>query len=619
MSEELLRAVIKLFAIVARERITDAERENISEFLLVHLNQESVGHYLRLFDKYVAEYKVEKKSGLDVDDETLVFVDEWSNIIKISKEVNKSLTITQKLILVIKIIELIYSGGEISERQENLMFYIAEALKLSKNQLDSLRGFVTGEDYEDLSTEDMLIIDEGSGQSAVAGPVMTAKNLTGIIAILRIPDIETYFIKYLGISTLYLNGIPFRSRTIDMFPTGSTIRGNKIKTIYYSDVINRFLMSEEMSRVTFSAEHIFYHFRSGKAGLQNIHFSEEGGKLIGLMGASGSGKSTLLNVLNGSERPSSGRVIINGVNVHDEPEKMEGVVGFVPQDDLLIAELTVFENLNFAAKLTFKDNTKEENAVLVGRILQSLGLSETAHLKVGSAFDKTISGGQRKRLNIALELLREPAVLFVDEPTSGLSSRDSENIMDLLKELSFKGKMIFVVIHQPSSDIFKMFDSLLILDAGGLEIYYGNPVEAVVYFKEIINAANKTQGGCPECGNINPEQVFDIIETRIVNEYGRLTQVRKVSPGQWYQYFKDNIKLPKIKHSREPLEVTQKIPGKLRQAGVFFHRDVKSKLSNKQYLAITLMEAPFLAFFMAYMVRYYATLNVDEPVYSFFK
>ncbi|MDZ7650148.1 MAG: hypothetical protein U5K54_25140 [Cytophagales bacterium] len=110
-------------------------------------------------------------------------------------------------------------------------------------------------------------------------------------------------------------------------------------------------------------------------------------------------------------------------------------------------------------------------------------------------------------MNIGLELLREPTVLFVDEPTSGLSSRDSENIMDLLKELSLRGKnAIFVVIHQPSSDIFKMFDTLIILDVGGFQIYYGNPVESVNYFQDIINAANKTPGACPECGNINPEQ-----------------------------------------------------------------------------------------------------------------
>src|SRR5690606_37239364 len=115
--------------------------------------------------------------------------------------------------------------------------------------------------------------------------------------------------------------------------------------------------------------------------------------------------------------------------------------------------------LYYAAKLCFGNYTEKQIVELTVRVLMVLGLSEIRDLKVGSPLQKTISGGQRKRLNIGLELLREPAILFVDEPTSGLSSRDSENIMDLLKELSLRGKMVFVVIHQPSSDIFKMFDT----------------------------------------------------------------------------------------------------------------------------------------------------------------
>ncbi len=246
-------------------------------------------------------------------------------------------------------------------------------------------------------------------------------------------------------------------------------------------------------------------------------------------------------MLNGTEKPSSGRVLINGIDIHENPNEVQGIIGYVPQDDLLIEDLTVFENLYYAAKLCFGHYTEKQIIELVMRVLMNLGLTEIRELKVGSPLQKTISGGQRKRLNIALELLREPTILFVDEPTSGLSSRDSENIMDLLKELALRGKMVFVVIHQPSSDIFKMFDNLIIMDVGGFQIYYGNPVEAVIYFHEIIHAANKTPGPCPECGNINPEQIFSIIETKIVNEYGRLTNTRKISPGQWYQYFKQKI------------------------------------------------------------------------------
>lgn len=617
MSEELLKAIIQLFAIVAKERITEDERSNIKEFLGLHLNQELTRYYLNLFDDFC---KTANRSAVDtnLDEDTLQFVDDWSQIMQIAKKVNQALTMPQKAVLVIKIIELVYADGSISERQENLIFYIGEALKIPNKDLRAMRQFVVGQDIEELASKNILVIDEGSDDFEYPGPRVIAKKLTGLVAILRLQEIETYLIKYLGISTLYLNSVALKSRKIDVFPTGSTIRGNKIDTIYYSDVVGKFLVEEVENEVSFVAEHIFYHFKSGRAGLQNITISEKGGKLIGVMGASGSGKSTLMNVLNGAERPSSGRVLINGIDVHDQEKEIRGVVGFIPQDDLLMEDLTVFENLYYAARLCFGHLSKHEIALIVEKVLLSLGISETRNLKVGSPLQKTISGGQRKRLNIGLELLREPTILFVDEPTSGLSSRDSENIMDLLKELALRGKMIFVVIHQPSSDIFKMFDTLIILDVGGFQIYYGNPVESMAYFQEIVNAANKTPGACPECGNINPEKIFSIIETRVVNEFGRFTHTRKISPGQWYQYFKQKIKIPKVSPSHDPIPGTLHLPNWLKQFSIFVKRDVLSKLANKQYLAINFSIAPVLALFISYFVRYYEFVGVENPQYTFY-
>lgn len=140
---------------------------------------------------------------------------------------------------------------------------------------------------------------------------------------------------------------------------------------------------------------------------------------------------------------------------------------------------------------------------------------------MGSPIHKYISGGQRKRLNIALELIREPAVLFLDEPTSGLSSSDSEKVINLLKEQTYKGKLIVVNIHQPSSDIFKLFDRLWILDRGGYPVYDGNPIEAVTYFKRAANYADAEVSTCSLCGNVNPEIILNIIDEKALDDSGK--------------------------------------------------------------------------------------------------
>jgi ABC transport system ATP-binding/permease protein len=251
----------------------------------------------------------------------------------------------------------------------------------------------------------------------------------------------------------------------------------------------------------------------------------------------------------------------------------------------------------------------------VDKTLANLGLLEIKHIKVGNVLDKKISGGQRKRLNIALELIREPSVLFVDEPTSGLSSRDSENVIDLLKELSLKGKLIFTVIHQPSSDIYKMFDKVFILDTGGYPIYYGNPIEAVIHFKKVSNQINSEKGQCNECGNVNPEQIFNIIEAKVVDEYGQETANRKIKPTEWFAHYTKISKRDSIQHYNSAPPKSLHIPNVIKQWLVFTTRDVLSKLSNKQYLIINFLEAPVLALVLAFIIRYIA--NPDSDTYIF--
>ena len=339
------------------------------------------------------------------------------------------------------------------------------------------------------------------------------------------------------------------------------------------------------------------------------------------MGGSGTGKTTLLSLLNGSMKPQEGTITINGHDI-SEPEAKD-LIGYVPQDDLLIEELTVYQNLWFTAKLCFEGMAEEELDRRVMKTLKDLGLDAVKDLKAGSAINKYISGGQRKRLNIALELIREPAVLFLDEPTSGLSSADTEKVINLLKEQTLKGKLIIVNIHQPSSDVYKLFDRLWLLDRGGYPVFDGNPIDAITYFKEAAHYADAETSACPMCGNVNPEIVLNIIDEKTLNSNGEISDERKMTPQEWHElYLKNRPELPAPAVSNVPSS-DQKKPGVLKQFAIFLHRNFKTKITNVQYLCITLLQAPLLAVVCAFLTRYappegYSVMDNKNLVSYFF-
>lgn len=613
MSERILHALMQLFAIIARvdeikedstaTEITSSKgRKIVKLFLGQELNAELVKEYLNVFDEFLNTHQGIKKRKDGKKKRTSV---NSVKILRICSEINSELTQRQKIIVLVRIIEFIQANDNITEQELEFVSTVGEAFNVAAEEYDSIYRFVEASKNTLLDiTNVMYLVPELTDRWKLAKQY-AIDGLDSPLGILRIESVNLFFFRYLGSEQVTLNGQVVPNNRQHIFTPGSSIRTPKIQTIYYSDIISQFLSDDNSDKITFKVNDVVYKFPNGAIGLHPINFQENSGGLIGIMGGSGAGKSTLLNVLNGNYKPTEGSVTINDIDIHQDNDKVEGVIGFVSQDDLLIEELTVFQNLFYNAKLCFKDLNDRQIARRVIAMLHSIGLYESKDLKVGNPLEKTISGGQRKRLNISLELIREPSVLFVDEPTSGLSSRDSENIMDLLKELALKGKLVFVVIHQPSSDIFKMFDRLFLLDQGGYPIFYGNPVDSIVHFKTIINHANNEERECPTCGNVNPEQIFNIIEAKVVDEFGNQTSKRKINPKEWNEKHLEFRNIEEKEEITEKPKITHKIPGLFKQFKVYFIRDILSKLTNKQYILINTLEAPLLALILSFFVKFF--------------
>jgi ABC-type multidrug transport system ATPase subunit len=319
-------------------------------------------------------------------------------------------------------------------------------------------------------------------------------------------------------------------------------------------------------------------------------------------------------LLHGKIKPTSGNIFINGYDINEDAEELKGLIGFVPQDDMLIEELTVYQNLYYNARLCFGDYNEEQLKNTVQKVLQDLDLYDIKDLQVGDLMNKKVSGGQRKRLNIGLELMREPVVLFIDEPTSGLSSFDSEKVMILLRNQSLSGKLVFAIIHQPSSDIIKMFDRLWILDKGGYMIYDGDPVEALVYFKTETSQANAAESECPNCGNVETDNILHIIEVKVIDNSGYPGKERQISPKEWYEKYKKKM-MPVLveKPSKSVVPPSNfRVPKKTDQIRTFIRRNITRKFADRQYMTINLIEAPLLAFILGYISKF-----SQNGVYSF--
>ena len=374
---------------------------------------------------------------------------------------------------------------------------------------------------------------------------------------------------------------------------------------------------------------VTHRFSNGEIGLEGISFGITRGELVCVMGASGSGKSTLLSVLAGQLQPSSGQVFLNGQSLYPNLDTLKRYISHIPQEDAFDEHLTIGENLQFAAAMRSPHLSRRDRMRRLEGKLVELGLGERRDAVVGSATKKMLSGGERKRLNIGLDMIGLSDVYLFDEPTSGLSSKDSEHVIEIIRGMAHN-KIIIVTIHQPSSKLFQMFHKAILLDKGGRLVFFGTPTDMLRYFAE---AEHQHQfgaelGACPSCGTTRPEFIFDVLETPLrdlsgdiiyeENNRGQLVATRRYSPDFWrdkYEAFRLIQDVKQVSLRREPVVPLPAAPAQKKRLPFRWHdewtqfrtllrRSFVSKLRNRANLVITIGVAPVLALLIATILRY---------------
>ncbi|MDF1740741.1 MAG: ATP-binding cassette domain-containing protein [Verrucomicrobiales bacterium] len=371
------------------------------------------------------------------------------------------------------------------------------------------------------------------------------------------------------------------------------------------------------------------------SALDGISFSIQRGEMVCVMGPSGCGKSTLLKAVGGQLKPRSGRIDLNGVDLYTAHDDLKSYIALIPQDETFDPLLTVEENLDTAAAIRAPHFPIAERRRRVDSKLIELGLNEIRHRLAGDQETKSLSGGQRRRLNAGMDMIGIADIYLFDEPTSGLSSKDSEHVLETIRGLTHN-KITLVSIHQPSSRLFQMFDKAILLDNGGKLAFFGTPTQMLEYFQEaqaqegIFTNPISPDADLESNLAMTPDFIFDVLETPLRDLGGdviferdardNLIPARRFNASFWSDRFQTHRLLEEVNVREIATESSQTAsiqktpqvaPRKLRHDWVRFANQFKraffSKLRNRANLATTLLEAPALAILIGMVMRYSET------------
>ncbi|MZP55358.1 MAG: ATP-binding cassette domain-containing protein, partial [Bacteroidales bacterium] len=403
MRESVLLALIHIFAIVSTVNplgITSRGKKILRSYLRRYLNRELEEEYYALFENnlefYSNELKSVDKSQLADEDSLISF-----QITNICRQIKKGLFIEERMLVFLQLMEFAYEDGQVSEQEKTIIDIVVRTFNIPKKEYNNAAAFMVGRNFDDIATDCVLIIESDNPDLSGAGIYknyekwrhIRIKGFKGLIIVLYIESTGTLLFTYDGPLTLYFKGRDIIACRPYLLERGVNIKGVGIDPIYYSRIYKKFVSRGFSDKVVFEGHDVEYLFKNSDNGVRKMNFRVESGNLIGIMGGSGVGKSTLLNLLHGKWKPTTGNIYINGYDINAESEEIKGLIGYVPQDDMLIEELTVYQNLFYNARLCFGDYTIEQINNTVEKVLIDLDLLEIKDLQVGDVLNKKVSGG----------------------------------------------------------------------------------------------------------------------------------------------------------------------------------------------------------------------------------
>jgi ABC-type multidrug transport system ATPase subunit len=554
------------------------------------------------------------------------------------RDAQQNLYLRERFLIILALLEFseFYLPGNTSINNE--IERLAENLNLGKSDFSDAYNFIT-ENLDDRNPNLLVLEEDQHIEDMLEGTWVEEYNQEtkqqenrDIFQRIRGKLIFRYFsrfnllvFRHEGDEKLLVNSKVVHPRYFYSLDRNDQVCFEGLYPIYSEEIFRHFKLAGNSLRIILKARDLAFSYSDSENTVKPFSIAEESGRLIGIIGNNGVGKSTILKLIAGHLKPSQGNIYINDTDLIKENFKLQTVIGFVSHEDMIFSELSIYENLLFQAQLSLGNLSRTQISERVEDVIRKFGMQELRDVRAKDLSSRNFSMYMRKCINIGFEMLRNPLILCLDEPLTGLSYTDAKRLMNLLKEEVYSGKLVVMTVHLPTLEIYRFYDRILIIDYDGHMIYSGEPGNAYSYFNKTGLIPYHLREKDPD--EVSPEEIINLIETRKIGSDGRISNERLIKPEVWYNVFRMKSEQELITGQKSlkiaPVSVSG-IPGIERQFFIYLYRNFRQFFNDWRSILIYLSGVPAVGISLAIMLRHVSGIpysfgeNIFLPLYIFF-
>ncbi len=617
MSQSFIDALMHFFSLLLLP-LPGRKIENIKIKLEDYITRAGISYpveeCLKIYNRYSGKYFFELSSNTYTETENITKIQRHL-ILEAGQKAQENLYLQERILAIMSLLEFNKLKNDKNEIFATHVKELGKSLNIKDEDLRECEDFIFGNTPENFEKE--LLIEETDSSEELEGewvkenlPYAKADKLKRfrekVRSGIRFHFFDNYhFIAFIfdGDHNLYINENKTYPGYFYSFRRKDILQFEGHESVTFDEVEENFGVSTQ--KIILSGKDLFYRHHKTNYSIKRFSFCEESGQIIGIVGNNGVGKSTILKLISNQINPLEGQLCINGTNVVENSYRLKPLMGYVSHSHIEFANLTIYENLLYQAHLSLGNMDMADIEKRVIETLEKWSLTQIRDIKAGTYINHKINDFQRICLRIAIEMIRNPYILLLDEPLSGLSFSDSKRLLSILKEEARKGKLIILTSQLPTSEIYNMFDKVWLIDSDGYMIFNGPPMASLSFFRN--TGLLPYYYIKPKSDVISAEEVIKVVETKKIRSDGSVSDQRQIAPGTWYDAWRAESEKEsgEIDSEIKPLPVYGSgLPGIEKQYLVYLFRNFRNRLSSIKFLLYNLIGVPVAGVLIALVTQF---------------